>query len=71
MTRPFRMWLYPLPSILAFVGFAFIYLTSGSSAIGLGLVWLVVGVGFFFGWARHHREWPFGARIANDAGAST
>jgi amino acid transporter len=61
LPRPFKMWLYPIPSVLAFVGFGFIFLTSGVGAISLGLVWLVVGVGFFFGWARQSGEWPFGA----------
>ena len=68
LTRPFKMWLYPLPSVLAFTGFGFIFLTSGISAISLGLVWLTVGVGFFLGWARHSREWPFGALTPDIAG---
>jgi hypothetical protein len=25
------------------------------------LVWMVVGVGFFLGWARQNGEWPFGS----------
>src|SRR6202790_1528203 len=28
MLRPFRMWLYPLPSAVAFLGWAFLFLTS-------------------------------------------
>jgi amino acid transporter len=57
--RPFRMWLYPLPSVVAFIGFSFIFVSSGISALSLGLVWLLVGVGFFLGWARNNHEWPF------------
>jgi amino acid transporter len=61
LPRPFRMWLYPLPSVLAFTGFTFIFLTSGVSAVSLGLAWLGVGVASYLGWARARREWPFGA----------
>ena len=57
--RPYKMWLYPLPSILAFAGFAFIFISSGIQAISLGLLWLVVGVVFFLYWARKNNEWPF------------
>ena len=59
--RPFKMWLYPIPSIVAFIGFAFIFVSSGIEAISLGLVWLIVGIGFFLFWAKKHTEWPFAA----------
>lgn len=48
MPRPFKMWLYPLPSVTAFLGFVFIFVSSGISALSLGLAWLVVGIGLFF-----------------------
>jgi amino acid transporter len=60
MERPFRMWLYPLPSVIAFVGFSYIFVSSGVAAVGLGLVWLLVGAGVFAAWAKKRREWPFG-----------
>ncbi|HED05670.1 MAG TPA: amino acid permease, partial [Ignavibacteria bacterium] len=59
LKRPFKMWLYPLPSIVAFIGFAFIFVSSGIEAISLGLVWLITGVGFFLYWAKKNDEWPF------------
>ena len=59
LSRPFKMWLYPIPSIVAFIGFGFIFVSSGISALSLGLVWLLVGVGFFLGWAHNNHEWPF------------
>jgi amino acid transporter len=59
MKRPYRMWLYPIPSILAFFGFSFIFISSGVEAIGLGLVWLCLGGVVFVWWARVHHEWPF------------
>lgn len=57
--RPYKMWLYPLPSIIAFAGFAFIFISSGLQAISLGLLWLAVGIIFFLSWARNNHEWPF------------
>ena len=29
IARPFRMWLYPVPSAIAFLGWTYIFLTSG------------------------------------------
>ena len=59
LKRPYTMWLYPLPSIVAFIGFAFIFVSSGIEAISLGLLWLVVGAAVFVHWARVNHEWPF------------
>ena len=59
--RPYKMWLYPLPSVIAFAGFAFIFISSGIEAISLGLIWLAAGAIFFLFWARKNHEWPFRA----------
>jgi amino acid transporter len=45
MPRPFRMWLYPLPPILALVGFAYIVFVRRGSAKELLLAGAVVLVG--------------------------
>src|SRR5437667_578730 len=42
--RPFRMWLYPLPSIIALTGWTYIFVTSGWMYAGFGLLTLLVGV---------------------------
>jgi amino acid transporter len=44
MTRPFRMWLYPVPSAIALAGWTYIFLTSGWGFIGFGLLTLGAGV---------------------------
>jgi len=59
LKRPFKMWLYPLPSILAFIGFSFIFISSGIEAITLGLGWIILGIFSFLFWAKKHKEWPF------------
>ncbi len=46
--RPFRMWLYPLPSIVAFGGWLYILLSSGMVYIWSGLALLAAGVGIYF-----------------------
>lgn len=48
MERPFRMWLYPLPSLIAFFGWIFLFATSDNRAILIGLGTLVAGVGAFY-----------------------
>ena len=61
LKRPFTMWLYPVPSIIALVGFGFIFISSGIEAISLGIAWLVAGTVFFSFWAKANHEWPFAA----------
>lgn len=59
LKRPYKMWLYPIPSIIAFCGFSFIFISSGYAAIGVGLLWLLVGAVVFLVWAKKNNEWPF------------
>jgi len=50
--RPFRMWLYPLPSVIAFVGWMYIFLTSGWAYIGFGVFTLAAGVAVYGVWRK-------------------
>jgi amino acid transporter len=59
MRRPYRMWLYPLPSIVALFGWVFIFATTDWPIILLGLVTLSLGVIFFFIWSWYTERWPF------------
>ena len=52
INRPFRMWLYPLPSVIAFIGWAYIFLTSGWRFVGWGLFTLVAGLAVYWIWSR-------------------
>lgn len=56
--RPYKMWLYPAPAVVAFFGWSFVFLTSGWRYIALGLLTLGLGVGVFFARARLQRTWP-------------
>ncbi|MTT31847.1 amino acid permease [Terrilactibacillus sp. BCM23-1] len=59
MKRPFKQWLYPIPSILAFIGWAFVFYSSGWQAIRLSIVWTLLGLIVYVIWARKNNEWPF------------
>lgn len=59
MKRPYRMWLYPLPSIVALIGWVFIFATTDWPIILLGLVTLLLGVIFFLIWSWYTESWPF------------
>jgi amino acid transporter len=60
---PFRMWLYPLPALVALVGWTFAFVTSDWGPIQLGLESLAVGTVFFFVWSWRSKTWPFAARV--------
>jgi hypothetical protein len=50
MVWPFRMWLYPLPSLVALVGWCYIFVTSGWSFALFGLGVLGTGVAAYAAW---------------------
>ena len=55
IVRPFRMWLYPVPSVAALAGWAYIFVTSGWTYLGFGLLTLMAGVAAYGISARHFR----------------
>ena len=57
--RPFSMWLYPLPVLVALLGWLFILLSSGIIYIVAGLASVAIGFAVYLAWARKRREWPF------------
>ncbi|MGH9528657.1 MAG: APC family permease [Terriglobales bacterium] len=65
LARPFRMWLYPVPSLAAIIGFVFILVSRTGSLVQLryALLILLTGVGIFLARAWHERQWPFESRI--------
>jgi basic amino acid/polyamine antiporter, APA family len=52
IARPFRMWLYPLPSAIAFLGWTYIFLTSGWVYIAFGLLTTAAGAAAYAIWRR-------------------
>lgn len=50
--RPYRIWLYPVPCLVAMVGWLFIFVTTPVKLIWLGVLTLVGGVVFYFVWSK-------------------
>ena len=66
LARPFRMWLYPLPALLAIAGFIFILVARKNflREIRYPVVILVVGLAIYFVRSWRRGEWPFAAHPA-------
>jgi amino acid transporter len=66
IARPFRMWLYPLPALLAIAGFLFILFNreNWEKEVRYAVVILVVGLAIYMIRAWRGGEWPFGGRTA-------
>ncbi|MFI6935440.1 APC family permease [Streptomyces sp. NPDC050287] len=67
LRRPYKMWLYPLPSLLALVGWLVIYgyadkNSPGRHPIEWSLAWLALGIVAYVLWARFEKVWPFGPK---------
>ena len=68
LPRPFRMWLYPLPALIASVGFVFVVVnrTNSLKQIRYAAVILITGLVIYLVRARQTQEWPFADRLAQD-----
>jgi APA family basic amino acid/polyamine antiporter len=60
--RPFRMWLYPLPALIASAGFLYILFSRPNfgKEIKYAFVLLIVGTAIYLVRSALRREWPFG-----------
>jgi APA family basic amino acid/polyamine antiporter len=66
--RPFRMWLYPLPALVAIAGFLFILFNreNWQKEMRYAVVILLAGLVIYIVRAWRGREWPFG--VVNTSG---
>ena len=64
MPRPFRMWLYPVPALLAIAGFVFILVARKNflREIRYAMAILILGLAIYLVRSWKRREWPF-ARV--------
>ena len=60
MPRPYRMWLYPIPALVALLGWIFVFATTQIQVIFFGIAVLGLGVVAFLLWSWHTKRWPFG-----------
>src|SRR6202034_3684998 len=70
LRRPYRQWLYPLPSLAALAGWIYVYSSARRVPLELSVAWVVAGVVAFLVWARVTRVWPFGPKQFQEAGAA-
>ena len=69
LPRPFRMWLYPAPALIAICGFVFILAKRPDplKEIRYALVILIAGLIVYAIRAWRNREWPFGQPVLSPA----
>ena len=64
MPRPYRMWLYPLPALVALLGWTFVFATTQLRVILFGVGVLALGCLAFLLWSRRGTRWPMGVEKA-------
>jgi amino acid transporter len=60
MPRPYRMWLYPLPALVALLGWIFVFATTQLRVILFGVGVLALGCLAFLLWSWRTKRRPFG-----------
>ena len=59
MPRPYRMWLYPVPALIALAGWIFVFATTDVRVIVFGVAALALGCLAFLVWSWNTKRWPF------------
>src|SRR5581483_1207750 len=61
LPRPFRMWLYPVPALIAICGFVFILISRPDflKEIRYAVLILIAGSAIYFMRSWRRRDWPF------------
>ncbi|MEO8620752.1 MAG: amino acid permease [bacterium] len=59
MPRPYRMWLYPVPGLVALFGWIFVFATTQPQVILFGIGVLALGGVAFLAWSWNTKRWPF------------
>ena len=67
LARPYKMLLYPLPSVVAAIGWIVIYgyadkANPGIHPIEWSIGWVILGLIAFLIWSRAEKVWPFGEK---------
>jgi fructoselysine transporter len=56
---PFRMWFFPVPLVIAIIGWIGIFVSTGRRPMLASLAAMAIGSVVYLGRARFRREWPF------------
>jgi amino acid transporter len=65
MPRPYKMWLYPVPALIALLGWIFVFATTQINVIIFGIAVLALGCAAFLLWSWNTKRWPFGLEAAS------
>jgi APA family basic amino acid/polyamine antiporter len=59
--RPFKMWLYPLPAVLAFCGFVYVLIVRSNAvkSVWIPAALVIVGLAIYSVRSWRRKEWPF------------
>ena len=68
LERPYRMWLYPFPALLALGGWLFVFITADGKLILFGAGTLLAGALLFLAWSWKSKGWPSGRGSGLDSG---
>jgi amino acid transporter len=66
LTRPYRIWLYPVPNLVALAGWIFVFATTDASIIVFGLGTLALGIVCFVLWSLYTKQWPFNRELEGE-----
>jgi amino acid transporter len=68
--RPYGMWLYPVPALVALVGWIYVAATPDQRQnLGTALILLLLGLGAYLLRAKVLKTWPFRCAAKNPSGA--
>ncbi|MBB4684443.1 APC family permease [Amycolatopsis jiangsuensis] len=67
LRRPYRQWLYPVPTLIALAGWVYIYVSATTLSILLSVAWILLGVVAFLVYAAAEKTWPFGPKEIREA----
>ena len=67
LPRPYRMWLYPVPALVALAGWIFVFATTQVEVILFGVGVLALGCVTFLVWSWRTARWPFGVQEVQSA----
>ena len=64
LERPFRMWFYPLPGVIAIAGWLYVLGTASRKSLLFAFGVLLVGTAAYLSRSWKRGEWPFGKPVA-------
>ncbi|MGW4397810.1 APC family permease [Amycolatopsis nivea] len=70
LKRPYRQVLYPVPTIIALLGWVYVFHSATALSKWLTAAWIVLGVIAFLIYASKEKVWPFGPKEIREAFAS-